>query len=104
MILGYVWNELQKNPKAQRKLSEFMMEASTKPCLFLVLEPANQNLARNAMELRDDMCLSGFPLSFQLKPMSNARKAKDWCYSESTWKVPTLIADLDKFLEINRQD
>ena len=105
IILGYVWNELQSNPKAQRKAQEFAMEASLYPTVFVVLEPANQNLARSAMEFRDDMNFNGFQSLYPCissSPCPPLQKPKDWCYTETTWKLPKTIADLDRFLDINR--
>lgn len=105
VVLGYVWNELQNNPKAQRKFHEFAMEASLYPTMFLVLEPANQHLARSAMELRDDMVMAGYKSLYPCimsKPCPMLEKPKDWCYSETTWKLPKTISDLDRYLDLNR--
>ncbi|SMF46662.1 small ribosomal subunit Rsm22 family protein [Pseudobacteriovorax antillogorgiicola] len=105
VILGYVWNELLKNPKAQRKFQEFAMESMLKPTLFLIIEPANQNLARSAMELRDDLSMMGYHPLYPCPssvPCPMLQKPKDWCYSETTWAQPQIMADLDRYLEINR--
>lgn len=105
IVLGYVWNELQNNPKAQRKFQEFAMEASLYPTIFLVLEPANQNLARSAMEFRDDLVFTGYKSLYPCissAPCPMLKKPKDWCYSETTWKVPKTISDIDRHLDINR--
>lgn len=105
IALGYVWNELAKNPKARRKFIDFMMELNDSPCLILCLEPANQQIARSAMELRDDLCLLGqkplYPC-ISAEPCPMLEKPKDWCYSETTWKQPKLMKTLDKQLDINR--
>ena len=60
ILLGYVWNEVSKNPKAQRRLMEFIDKQQEKNTIVLVLEPANQFISRSAMELRDQLNLMSF--------------------------------------------
>ncbi len=103
--LGYVWNELARNPQARSRIMRLMSEQAQGNTLLLLLEPASQPFARAAMELRDQLvdfgyqplypCISNTPC-----PMLNLNR--DWCYSEGTWQQPKIMQTLDKSIGISR--
>ncbi len=104
--LGYVWNELEKNPVAKTRVLKLLRDQVQGSTLVLLLEPASQTFARSAMELRDEMVKMGYlPLYPCLAPtpcpMLNL--SRDWCYSEATWQQPKIMQTLDKSLGISRQ-
>ena len=107
VILGYVWNEVETIPHIRGKLERFLNHAMNLPQTFLqVSEPANQHIARKAMELR---CFIGETASI-LYPCPNIEgcpmldRSRDWCYSEFQWKPPGWMNTLDKKLGLSRSN
>ncbi len=106
ILLGYVWNELSRNPKAQRSMLELLAQQTPKDTMIVILEPANQYISRAAMELRDQLvsldyqslypCIHSSPCPMLLRP-------KDWCYSETSWDLPVALKKLDRSININRE-
>ncbi|NRA65559.1 MAG: hypothetical protein HRU19_13810 [Pseudobacteriovorax sp.] len=106
VVLGYVWNELKRNPKAKAKLSTLMKALSDRKTLFLVVEPANQFIARDAMELRNIATETGYTAAYPCghnSPCPMLERQKDWCYSETTWQTNKAIQRIDKNLKINHE-
>ena len=104
--MGYVWNEIQKNPKARVKALKWIESHMHLPMIFHIHEPANQMLARDAMEMRDFLCEIGFNPIYPC--LSNApcpllERTKDWCYSEGKFHSPRWMQKLDKYVGIDRQ-
>jgi hypothetical protein len=105
--LGYVWNELKKNKKAKQKLEKLfsIISNSENPSIILISEPANEQQARGAMELRNDICELGLDVAY---PCSHnafchlLEKGKDWCYSEFSWERPYLQKFVDTILDLKR--
>ncbi len=106
--LGYVWNELIKNRKAQQKVHDLLrhfLEQEAQVMLILQ-EPAQDFASRAAMTFRDEVVKQGFiPLypcpHHQACPM--LQRDKDWCYSEfATDGMPHDARFVDEFLEIER--
>ncbi|MCX6129508.1 MAG: hypothetical protein NTX25_10655, partial [Proteobacteria bacterium] len=105
--LGYVWNEIAHNPKIlQSVLRHLAQGLSQGGRLITVLEPANQDISRTAMQLREELCLMGYKVLYPC-PHSDAcpmlERSRDWCYSEWQWQMPPLMQKVDKILEIDRQ-
>ena len=74
--------------------------------VFHIHEPANQLIARDAMEMRNFLCEIGFNPVYPC--VSNApspllERSKDWCYTEGKFQSPT-DEKLDKYIGIDRQD
>lgn len=106
--LGYVWNELHRNPRAKQSLlaSLNVPLEKNKPALIFVFEPGSETQSRDAMGLRDSLVEMGFiPLypcpTAHLCPM--LERPKDWCYSEGPWQVPEEQKKIDQFLRIDRK-
>lgn len=105
--LGYVWNELEKNPRARSKLmKQFEYVAETKaPSYILFLEPANQNPSREAMAWRDAMVECGLQIIYPC-PQSGAcpmlERSRDWCYGEADWDRPMIQKKIDRELGVDR--
>ncbi len=106
-LLGYVWNELNKNAPGRRNLLRIITNhiKREEKCLVFVTEPALDFMSRPAMELRDTLCEAGFqslyPCPHSLPcPMLN--RAKDWCYSEGEWNQPPVAKLIDHHMKINR--
>lgn len=105
--LGYVWNELARNKSAREALLAVFEERAQKEedTLILVLEPAMQELARDAMDLRDTLVKMGYGVLYPCphsKPCPMLQRTRDWCYSEATWEVPFEITRLDEILAMDR--
>ncbi len=106
--LGYVWNELTNNKKAQSQIRELLQHflVNKAQVLLIVQEPAQDSVARSAMELRNQLVQQGFvplyPCPHQHEcPM--LKRSKDWCYSEFATDEMSHDARLvDQFLEIDR--
>ncbi|MFW7381242.1 MAG: small ribosomal subunit Rsm22 family protein [Oligoflexus sp.] len=106
ILMGYVWNELQDNPRARRKVEESLMKLADQPCLIFLLEPGNQFPARQAMELRDLLVETQWQALYPCPKAANCpmlENNRDWCYSEFTWNRPPLVTMLDERLEINHE-
>jgi hypothetical protein len=103
--LGYVWNELEKNPLARQRLKGIFAAQVAAKTMLLVLEPATQAQSRAAMELRDELVAFGY---VPLYPCSSAAPcpmlnlSRDWCFSEGEWQQPKPMQILDKALGIDR--
>lgn len=106
--LGYVWNELARNKTARTTLLKIFEDRSTQdhPTLILVLEPAMQELAREAMQLRDTLTDMGYGVLYpcpQSGPCPLLTRTRDWCYSEAKWDAPPEILRLDEMLAMDRR-
>lgn len=105
--LGYVWNEVKQSPKTSQLLLRYLEQGlEAGPRILTVLEPANQEIARDAMELRDTLTAMGY-IALYPCPHSQAcpmlERTRDWCYSEFVWDRPPLVKKVDKILKIDRQ-
>lgn len=105
--LGYVWNELKKNKRAQKHLLDLFTGHITQKqdALIVVMEPANQVIARDAMMLRNNLVALGYVPIYPC-PTANAcpmlDRTRDWCFSEGTWLSPPLMQTIEKNLGIDR--
>lgn len=105
--LGYVWNELKRNPIARQRVIATLTGPLTRnePALVVVLEPAIQEISREAMALRDQLVAAGY---VPLYPCPSAaacpmlERSRDWCYSEGLWLRPKSIQRLDRVLGMDR--
>ncbi len=103
--LGYVWNELKRNPAARSKILKLFATFSSERTGIVILEPATQDISREAMELRDQLCTMGYIPLYPCPhntpcPMLNL--SRDWCYSEGHWQRPHVMTRLDQYLKIDR--
>ncbi|RZA23478.1 MAG: hypothetical protein EOP10_12645 [Proteobacteria bacterium] len=105
--LGYVWNEVARHAKTSTLLLR-LLEAGLKQGqrVLTILEPASEDMALEAMKLRDRLTEMGYVMLYPC-PHSQAcpmlETARDWCYSEAVWDRPPLIKKVDKILKIDRQ-
>ncbi len=105
--LGYVWNEVSRSPRTKQLLMR-LLESGLKAGqrVITILEPATEELAREAMELRDVLVEMGY---VNLYPCPHSQSCpmlesdRDWCYSEAVWDRPPLVKKVDKILKIDRQ-
>ncbi len=106
--LGYVWNELLRHRASQRFFKELLQQVVTlgQHAMVVVVDAANQNIARETMMLRDELVAGGWQALYPC-PHSLAcpmlERSRDWCYSEARWDLPPLQKRLDMKLEINHQ-
>ena len=105
--LGYVWNELSKNKKGRQKLEKIFTQISKSehPCLLHIAEPANEQQARGAMELRNTICEMGFDVLYPCSHLEYCPlldEGRDWCYSEYEWERPYLQKFVDTMLDVKR--
>ncbi len=105
--MGYVWNEVAHNPKtAQALLKHLAQGLKHGKRLITLIEPANQDLSRGAMQLREELCQMGYQA---LYPCTHSdacpmlERTRDWCYSEWEWQQPSLMQKVDRILDIDRQ-
>jgi SAM-dependent methyltransferase len=106
-LLGYVWNELNKNAPGRRNLLRIISNhiKRDEKCLVFVTEPALDFMSRPAMELRDTLCEAGFQALYPCPhstPCPMLDRSKDWCYSEGEWNQPPVAKLIDKQMKINR--
>lgn len=106
-LLGYVWNELDHNNPAKRRLMQILSGHLTRKekCLVFIAEPALEDRCRPTMELRDVLCSAGFSALYPC-PNSGAcpmlERPKDWCYTEGTWQRPDIATWIDTKLDLDR--
>lgn len=110
--LTYVYNEIRRNPAVHRRLMDWFGALSQKDSLAVILEPGNQGLCQQAMELRDTMVEDGFTALYpcptvmasgSLCPMRSEDHQRDWCYSEFRWEPSVPMANVDQILETDRK-
>lgn len=105
--LGYVWNEVSRHTRTSQLLLRLLNAGLQKgQRVITILEPANQDLAMEAMALRDQLTEMGYVMLYPCPhsmgcPMLEAKR--DWCYSEAVWDRPPLVKKVDKILKIDRQ-
>jgi SAM-dependent methyltransferase len=104
-MLGYVWNELGNDPVARRQVMERLdaCVAGQTNALVLLAEPATDELAWEAMALRNELCANGWaaiypcPWSVVACPMLDAvGGVRDWCFSEGGWRKPPEYMKLEE--------
>jgi len=103
--LGYVWNELEKNPQARSRLKAIFSSQVAGKTLLLLLEPATQAQSRAAMELRDELVAFGYLPLYpcpHAAPCPMLNLSRDWCFAEGEWQQPKPMQLLDKALRIDR--
>ncbi len=104
--LGYVWNEIAHQAKTTQLLLKYLDAGLKKgKRLITLIEPATQDLARAAMELRDELVERGYRVLYPC-PHQEAcpmlERSRDWCYSEFAWERPPLSKVVDKILKVER--
>jgi hypothetical protein len=105
--LGYVWNEIVANPRTTQLLLRYLAAGLQQGRRIITLvEPANQDLARGAMELREELLQMGYRVLYPCPHSESCpmlERSRDWCYSEFAWERPPLMRTIDRLLEIDRQ-
>lgn len=104
--LGYVWNEVSHNPKTSQLLLRFLEAGLSRgQRIISLIEPANQDLSREAQSLRNELLERGYRVLYPC-PHQDAcpmlERTRDWCYSEFTWERPPLARTADRILSIDR--
>lgn len=110
--LGYVWNELTKSRPAKGRIETLIEDAirgrspGDKPeSLLLLLEPAQQEHAREAMVWRDARVAQGWMPLYPC-PAAGAcpmlERTRDWCFSEGSARFPRELSLLDKLVGTDR--
>ncbi len=103
-LLGYVWNELSVNERARKNIAELWRNQLKKQSnqIIFTLDPANQDLSREMMQLRDELIQLGYqaiyPCPHQM-PCPMLERSRDWCFSEGFWKRPNEQIMLDNLLK-----
>jgi hypothetical protein len=105
--LGYVWNEIAKNPRARNKIFELFEKliANKVPALVFITEPGTQDQSRSAMVLRNQLTSLGYQVYYPCPsnaPCPLLERSRDWCYSEIPWNPPAIQKLVDKFIGIER--
>lgn len=106
LTLGYFWNELGQMPGVAGRMRQVMEAVLRHPRgMVWLMDPANEQPARQLMELRDQLVDTGT----MLYPCPHSHKcpmlasSRDWCYSEFSWQPPVVIQYIDKNLKLNRK-
>lgn len=105
--LGYIWNELADKGHAKTNFIKLLdsYNQDGRDVALLILEPANQQKARNIGKLRDELIHIGYQACYPCTHQKSCpilKRKHDWCYSESTLKQPPLLKSIDKILKIDR--
>ncbi|WP_141731286.1 small ribosomal subunit Rsm22 family protein [Oligoflexus tunisiensis] len=104
--LGYVWNEIAHSPKTSQAMLRHLGQGLKQGRrLITLIEPATQDLARAAQQLRDELCAMGYQALYPCPHSANCpmlERARDWCYSEWEWQQPPLMPKIDRILGIDR--
>ena len=105
--MGYVYNEITANARAQRRLAEVFSGhlERDEAALVIMLEPATQTQSRAAMEWRDGMVEQGFLPIYPCPaaiPCPLLERSRDWCFSEGSLDRPAPVIEVDRALGIDR--
>lgn len=104
--LGYVWNEISHNPKTSQLLLRFLEAGLSRgQRIISLIEPANQDISRNAQALRDELLNRGYRVLYPCPRQDSCpmlERSRDWCYSEFVWERPPLAKVVDRILKIDR--
>ncbi len=106
-LLGYIWNELAKNTGAKSRLTN-LFETQAKrgdEAVIMLLEPATQDMSREAMRLRDQLVEAGYLPLFPCPaatPCPMMKLSRDWCYGEGNWRRPPSVVEIDEELGLDR--
>lgn len=105
--LGYVWNEVAHNPKTSQAMLRHLAQGLKQGHrLITLIEPATQDLARAAQQLRDELCAMGYQVLYPCPHSAGCpmlERTRDWCYSEWEWQQPPLMQKIDRILDIDRR-
>ncbi len=104
-FLGYVVNELKRNPKGFHRLFELMEQQSPKDHVVFYFDPADERDARGAMEVRELFHDLGYEAIYPCPRVAHCpmlTEPRDWCYSEFTWVQPTLQNLVNQMLGVSR--
>lgn len=105
--LGYVWNEVSGQARTAQLLMRMLKAGLDKgQRVITILEPASEDLARQAMALRDQLTEMGYVMLYPCPHSMGCpmlAETRDWCYSEAVWDRPPLVKKVDKILKIDRQ-
>jgi ribosomal protein RSM22 (predicted rRNA methylase) len=105
LILSYTYNELHQNPRALNFIDRLCAKIREQESLIVFMDPANQLQAFQAMELRDSLAQKGWQILYPC-PADTAcpmlANKRDWCFSESEWRRPRVVVEVDRMLELNR--
>lgn len=108
ITMSYVWNEIRNHragPEFFLRWFSAWAKSSSEVILFIA-DPAEENSAREMIELRDELCAMGF---VNLYPCPQSQKCpmtssgRDWCYSEVDFKKPQALEWVEKRLRISRK-
>lgn len=107
LCLGYVWNELSPHPRARGHLLETLNAWSQceSPTWLLITEPAAEEGAKKALELRDLLVRMGWQAMYpclQSNSCPMSAQNRDWCYSELPFKKPPEQVEVEKILGVSR--
>lgn len=103
--LGYVWNELDFNPRAQDTLKKIFSLLLERNSLITITEPAKQKHSRQAMFLRGALIDQGFQVLYPCTQQGSCpllSLKRDWCFSEFHWKRPAEQEIIDRAIGLKR--
>lgn len=106
LLLGYVWNEIARNRRASQVLGKLLEQCRKNATAIFLMEPATAIHARQAMELRDQLCKLGYLAVYPCPPNLHCPmldRPTDRCYSELGWDMPNLQRKIDRPLGVRRQ-
>lgn len=102
--LGYIWNELSKNKKAQKNVFRLWQQGLQKnsKTIIHIVDSAHQHLARSLMELKDQLSEMGYIALYPCPQKSVCpmlSRPKDWCYSNYHCTLPQdYVTTFDKII------
>ncbi len=106
--LGYLLNEIQRNPKEMKALCMMIEQLIKKQLAFAVTSidssvPSHAKFMMNFREFcRDQGLQTVYPCNHN-NPCPMFKDDRDWCYSESEWQPPREQLAIDKYLDIERR-
>lgn len=97
--LGYLLNELDQNTKALNAIAKLFSTLSEQRSILHIIEPAHQTPSRALMKMRaqllQDEYFPIYPCGHQA-PCPLLDKARDWCFSEFSFKRPPELVPVDR--------
>ncbi len=103
IIAANVFNEIPLNHR--RRTLDSLLEKLSEDGLLIIVEPGQDIHSRALSSLRDSL-IENAPFPFEIVapclhkkkcPLSSESNRTDWCWSQTMWKPPLVLAELDRY-------
>lgn len=110
VLMGYLLNEIWQDKEVSGSLQHYLsgLLQSEIPNAVVIIDSANQNLCRQLMNFRNDLCQRGwvalYPCPSGQLECPLLERGRDWCFSEMSWRQESFDSAVDKSLAVDRSN